>query len=304
MSMVIRFAVADRKRDYLKCLEILLRAGANPLAEIWSHQANEKSSDAYCFLFETASAIGWKKLIDAEMDLSMLACLLEHTQTAGLPFGDTVADKDEHAMPLDYALRTRHTDPLVTEYECLHAVSMLLETKACCIHTRLGALNTALRDVGSLVICTLLCQKLLAAGVSVNEVSFITSAAENDVEDDALPQDTPLKAAVERLGSDCVELTQMLLHVPHVNPNILLLGPGNTKVTCLLFAAKHPTHARPLLRLLLTHGADPHLQVSEAGPTVLDQIQDCNPEFAALIRDVIRSDTSIMIPPTAKKHKA
>jgi hypothetical protein len=299
LALVIEFAHTPH---YRKCIELLLRAGANPLHTCYENPNDERSMDAFFYLLESMRAwLYHAKFERLQLQLEILALLLDHVKATPqeLPFAAASANDVKQELPLDIAIMLGAMPTEHTEYVCWNAVSMLLECKHLCIHTRLGALNTALRHVTSTAFCMRLCQKLLAAGVRVNETSSL-----RDLTTDAFLflQFTPLVTATLRPGPDCLVFTHMLLDVPHANPNLLVGNQEGVRQTCLCTAAQHPTHARPLVRLLLSYGADPFLPIIDT-VTLLDELHASNAAAAALVLDVMQSDASFMPTAPAKKKQ-
>jgi hypothetical protein len=291
LALVIEFA---HTVQHCKCIAILLRAGADPLNECYYDDTgdDELSMDALSYLLQSMRDWLYTGTLDRmQVFLQILALLLAHTKEMhrNLPFASSTSNDAKQEVPLDHAIMLGSRETEHTEYVCWNAVSMLLACEHLCIHTRLGALNTALRHVKSTALCVRLCQKLLDAGVSVNEISSL-----RDLATDAflIQQATPLVTATRRRGADCLVLTHLLLDAPHANPNLLVKKLNGSQHTCLSTAARHRTHARPLVRLLLSYGADPLLPVAHS-VTLLDAME---PEAAALVREVMGSDASFMLP--------
>ena len=291
LALVIEYADTVQ---HCKCIALLLRAGADPLNECYYDDTgtDDLSMDAITYLLKSMRNWIYMATLDRlRVFLQILALLLAHTKETprNLPFASSTSNNTKQEVPLDQAIMLGSCESEHTEYMCWNAVSMLLECEHLCIHTRLGALNTALRHVKSTALCVRLCQKLLDAGVSVNETSSL-----RDLATDALltKQTTPLIASTSRRGADCLVLTHLLLDAPHANPNLLVKKSNGSQHTCLSTAARHRTHARPLVRLLLSYGADPLLPIAPHG-TLLDAME---PEAAALVREVMASDASFMLP--------
>ena len=263
--------------ESLKCLEILLRAGANPTLPGFRTNGNI-SYDAITYLCQQMS-LRTSTMAKAEFYLKMLARLLSHSATLG-PIS-TSTDPVTGKQALDYALCSADVDAPCNNFACLHGVAMLLETGT--INTLRGSLIMALRHIKNTDLCVQVCRMLLEAGVDVNE-------RVNMSEDKLWEQDTALMAAASRPGDDCLRLTRLLLDdVPGVDPNVFVgTGKGilTGSATCLWAAAAHSRHARELLRLLLTHGANPYAE-NDDGVSVLEQIYLLDPSQGDAIMDAL-----------------
>jgi hypothetical protein len=224
LGMIIKYAVPERASRYLKCMEILLRAGAQSDGD-WAYARADRHIEApITFLLKGVFA----RLVTrdgATLILKMMALLIKFYSVDAdveADFGHEIDDETDY-MPLDMVLLWGHyEDRRAANWLCENAVAMLLEAGVGA-QTLKGSLNIALQHVANPDLCLRLCEKLVVGGADVNQL---------------MDDKTPLMWAVSRLGDECLALTALLLSSPDI-----VVSAG--EVACW-----HPTHATELMDLL------------------------------------------------------
>ena len=228
LGMVIKYAVPERASQYLKCMEILLRAGAD--SDKWAFCGFDGHIEApITFLVKRVFA----RLVtrdSATLFLNMMSLIIRFYYVVldanENDFGHEI-DNETDLMPLDMVLMWgRFADRRAANWLCENAVAMLLEAGVGA-QTLKGSLNIALQHVADPDLCLRLCEKLVVGGADVNQV---------------VDDKTPLMWAVSRLGDECLALTALLLSSADI-----------VAAEAREVASGHPTHATELLDLL-AHG--------------------------------------------------
>ena len=285
LALAVERAVPWRKTESLKCIEILLRAGADLRWQSAYYEFDENgdvknNKDILLFMFENISMS--EKWVD--LNLSVLALLLSHYQKDDNDLmGDIGTCMNEETLyrALDIAIMWGKHDTVYANRMCEKAVSMLLEVNIR-TESRHGTLNLALRHILNPELCLKICEWLCLKGANVNQHTEKLVRADGRV---LIREDLPLAAAAVR-GN--MELLNLLLFRPNIDPNVcVVVEAGMGKVSCLFFAAKYGL--REMVRLLLLHGADPFHRPNTSGKTVLDNIMALDAPAAELVLELFKA---------------